>query len=117
MLAAGGSTAYEALRTYVAHADAREAKERLSELARTDGRECIRTQAIVSLADLGSVPELESLVPLLREPPGVSWAVHIEIIDNLRELGLPEPDLDDLAIIDNLELIHSILALRCTSRR
>jgi len=117
MLSAGGTTAYEALQTYVAHADARKAKERLSELAWTDGRETIRTQAIVRLADLGSIHELQSLVPLLREPPGVSWAVHIAIIDGLRELKLPEPDLDDLAAVDNLELTHSILGLRCTSRR
>ncbi len=117
MLAAGGTTAGEALRTYVAHADAREAKERLSEMAWTNGRETIRTQAIVCLADLGSVRELERLVPLLRETPRVSWATHIEIIDGLRELGLPEPDLEHLASVDNLELMHSIVALRCASRR
>jgi len=116
MLAAGGTTAYEALQTYVAHADAREAKERLTELARTDGRESIKSQAIVCLADLGAVRELENLVPLLRETPGVSWAVHIEVIDGLRKLGLPKPDLDDLATVDNLELIHSIVALQCASR-
>ncbi len=117
LLGAGGFTTTEALRTYVAHADAREAKERLRELAFTDGRETFRTQAIVCLADLGAVGELQSLVPLLREPPGVSWAVHIGVIDGLRELRLPEPDLDGLATVDNLELIHSIVALRCTSRR
>ena len=73
MLAGAGFVASEALRTYVAHADAREAKERLRELAFTDRRESIRTQAIVCLTDPGCERELQSLVPLLREPPGVSW--------------------------------------------
>jgi len=117
VLAGAGITASKALRTYVVHADAREAKERLRELAFTDRRETVRTQAIVCLTDLGGARELESLVPLLREPPGVSWMVHIEIIDGLRELGLPAPDLDHLATVDNLELVRHIVALRCTSRR
>jgi HEAT repeat protein len=117
MLAGAGCVASEALRTYVAHADAREAKERLHELALTDRRETIRTQAIVCLTDPGCERELQSLVPLLREPPGVSWMVHIEIIDGLRELGLPAPDLDHLATVDNLELVRHIVALRCASRR
>lgn len=46
MLAAAGRPAFEALRTYVAHAPAREAKERLVALARIDPRETARTQAI-----------------------------------------------------------------------
>jgi len=117
MLSAAGFMASEALQTYVAHADAREAKERLRELAFTDRRETIRTQAIVCLTDPGCERELQSLVPLLREPPGVSWAVHIEIIDGLRELGLPAPELDELASVDSLELMHNIVALRCASRR
>jgi len=116
MLAAGGMAASEALQTYVAHADVRNAKERLRELAFTDGRETVRTQAIVCLADLGAARELQSLVPLLGEPPDVSWAMHIEIMDGLRELGLPEPELDHLATVDNLKLIHSVVALRCASR-
>lgn len=116
MLAAGGMAASEALQTYVAHADVRNAKERLRELAFTDGRETVRTQAIVCLADLGAARELQSLVPLLGEPPDVSWAMHIEIMDGLRELGLPEPELDHLATVDNLKLIHSVVALGCASR-
>ena len=116
MLAAGGTTAYEALRTYVAQAPAREAKERLVALAQIDGRESIRTQAISCLAELGAVGELESLVPLLREPPGVTWGVHIEIVDGLRTLGLPAPDLDDLAAVDHLELMRSVVALRCATQ-
>ncbi len=116
VLAGAGFVASEALRTYVAHADAREAKERLRELAFTDRRETVRTQAIVCLTDPGCERELQSLVPLLREPPGVSWMVHIEILDGLRELGLRAPDLNHLAAVDNLELVRYIVALRCASR-
>jgi len=117
VVSGAGFIASEALRTYVAHADAREAKERIRELAFTDPRETVRTEAIVCLTDPGCERELQSLVPLLREPPGVSWMVHIEILDGLRELGLPAPDLDHLATVDNLELVRYIVALRCTSRR
>ncbi len=117
MLGAGGTTAYESLRTYVAHASAGEARERLTELARTDRRESIRTSAISCLVDLGGVRELVSLASLLSEPPGVTWAVHIELLDGFRTLGLLVPGLDDLAAADNLDLEQSVVALRCASRR
>jgi HEAT repeat protein len=110
-----GTAAYEALRTYVAHAPPAQAKDRLTELARTDPRESIQTTAISSLTALHAAPELESLLPLLRDPPGVTWAVHIAILDALRSLRLPAPDLDDLAAVDNLDLMCSVLAVRCAT--
>jgi hypothetical protein len=112
MLANGGMTASEALRTYAAHAAAREAKERLAELARADRRESIRVTAICGLADLGAARECEGLIALLREPPGVTWAVHIALLDALRALRLPAPDLGDLASVDNLDLVRSVVAYR-----
>ncbi len=108
-----GMAASEAVQTYVAHAPTDEAKPRLVELARADPRESVRTRAISSLVDLGAGDELESLVPLLREPPAVTWAVHIGILDGLCALGLTAPVPDDLAAVDNIDVIQSVVALRC----
>jgi HEAT repeat protein len=116
LLPTSGTTAHEALNTYVTHAPAADAKERALDLARSDRRESVRRTAIACLVKLGAVPELERSVPMLRDPPGVTWAVHIEIIDGLRKLGIPAPELDHLDVVDNLDLIQSISALRCSSR-
>ena len=117
MRRACGTTAYEALQTYVAHASSDEAKQRLVELGRADPRESVQTTAISCLADLRAAHELETLTPLLRELPGVTWAVHIRLIDGLWALGLPGPNLDDLAEVDNLDLIQSIVAFQCSLGR
>ncbi|MDQ6803684.1 MAG: HEAT repeat domain-containing protein [Actinomycetota bacterium] len=117
MLDAGATTASEALRTYVAHASAGEAKERLMELALTDRRESIQATAISCLVGLGAAGELESLTAVLNDPPGVTWARHIAVIDGLRALPLPEPELDHLTGVDNLDLIQSIVSLRCSSHQ
>lgn len=111
---AGGTTASEALQTYVTHADPTEARKRLANLAQTDRREGVLTTAIHSLVELAAAPEIETLLPLLREPPGVTWAVHIQLLDALRKLRLPAPQLDDLASVDNLYLVRSVVALRCS---
>ena len=112
MSGASGTTGDEALQTFVAHASAADAKERLVELARADPRESVQVTAVSCLVDLSGVGELESLIPLIHDPPGVSWAVHIALIDGLRRLGRTAPDLDDLAAVDNLDLIQSIVLLR-----
>lgn len=112
MLVSGGTTAYEALQTYVTHAPAAEARGRLLELARTDRRESVRTTAIASLVQLNAIAEFETLIPLLRDPPAGTWAVHIGILNGLRALGLAPPELDHLAAVDNLDLIKSITVLR-----
>jgi len=116
MLTRGGTAAYEALNTYTTHAPAGEATERLAALARSDRRESIRTTAVARLIDRGAVAEVESLIPLLQEPPGVTWAVHIQILDGLSKLGLPGPALDALMAVDNRDLVESVVALRCSSK-
>lgn len=116
MLGAAGTMACEGLQTYAVHAPVEQARERLVALALADRRECIRTRAVSCLVDLGAVDELDSLMPLLREPPGVSWALHISVLDGLRRLGLPAPELSDLAAVDNLDLVQSVVALRCSPR-
>lgn len=111
MLGAAETTAHEALQAYVTHAPAAEARERLRELAHSDRRESIRARAVSSLVALEAASELESLIPLLRDAPDVTWAVHVAIIDGIRALGLTPPNLGGLAEVDNLDLIESIIAL------
>lgn len=113
MTGAHGTTAYEALQTYVAHAAPAEARARLVELARADQREAVVTRAISGLVDFEAAPEVESLLPLLHDTPGVTWAAHIELLHAVRALGLPLPALDDLADVDNLYLVRSVELLRC----
>lgn len=106
----GGTTADEALRTYVAHAPEDEARTRLLGLAVTDGRKSVRTTAIAALVGLGAAREVESLLARLDETLGVTWAVHIELLDAIPTPGLPTPRRDDLADVDNLQLIRSVVA-------
>src|SRR5262249_150563 len=111
-----GTTACEGLAAYVAHAPAAEAKARLAELARTDGREAVVTRAISLLIDLDGRAERASLVPMLEGPPGVTWAIHIALLDAIRKLGLRRPPLDHLAAIDNLHLVRAVVAVQCAER-
>ncbi|MFF2550691.1 hypothetical protein ACFVUS_06805 [Nocardia sp. NPDC058058] len=101
---ATGTTAYEALRTYVAHAPAAEAIDRLVELARTDPREVIRHTAIHSLGDLDAADPIRALAPVLHEQPGITWSAHIALLNELGELGSPVRPPAYLATVDNLDL-------------
>lgn len=111
---AGGVTASEALRTYLHHAPPSEASVGLGILARNDPRECVQVGAISCLAELGATKEIEMLAPLLQNPPAVTWAVHIEELRALKNLGIKPPSLDNLAQVDNLDLFISVLALSDT---
>ncbi|MFI9504448.1 HEAT repeat domain-containing protein [Nocardia sp. NPDC052566] len=108
---AEGTTAGEALRTYLAHMDAERAVPALVEFARTDPREVIRREAITCLVERHADTEIRNLTDLLDEPPRVTWAVHFTILDGLHTLDLPAPPLDHLRTVDNLDLISSIALL------
>lgn len=109
---AAGTTASEALTTYVTHASPDKAKGRLAALA-SDGRsESLRHTAISNLVGLGGSSEIASLNHLLREPPPVTWTLHIELLNAIRKLGLPDPDVPDLFEVDNLHLVQSLATLR-----
>lgn len=100
---AAGTTAYEALRTYLAHTPG-DPLDQLVDLARFDRREAIRSDALNHLSKLHADKEIRALTPLLAEAPGVTWAVHLALLDGIRELGLPVPPLADLTAVDNLHL-------------
>jgi hypothetical protein len=61
------------------------------------------------------VPEVEGLVIRRRrvdrflEPPSVSWALHIGVMNAVRELGLAAPPVRHLASVDNLYVVQSVV--------
>lgn len=109
---AAGATASEALTTYVTHASRDKAIGRLTALASDARSESLRHSAISNLVTLGGSSEVASLNYLLREPPSVTWTLHIALLNAIRKLGLPDPDVPDLFEVDNLHLVQSLAALR-----
>ncbi|WP_280356077.1 HEAT repeat domain-containing protein [Nocardia otitidiscaviarum] len=105
--AVAGTRGCEALATYAAHAPAGELDDRLIELARTDRRESVRAEA-VSLLNLN----VEPLLPLLSEPPLLTWAVHIRLLAACRELDVQPPAAETLRSVDNLHMAAALADLR-----
>jgi HEAT repeat protein len=110
------TSAQEALRTYLVHAPAPEATDRLVESVRSDPREAIRYESLHGLTNLNATKEIRALTPLLDDPPGLTWAAHTALLDGLHELGLPAPPLTHLAAIDNLDLMQTIVQLKAPKR-
>lgn len=77
----------EALRTYAAHAPGAESTGRLLELALGDLRENVRDQAVLLLGK----PHLGSLLPLLDDPPLMTWGVHCALLDLCAAAGRSSP--------------------------
>jgi HEAT repeat protein len=100
--------ARETLRAYVAHATIDEATPRLLALARTDARETVRKHAVDELCALEQTATLARLLPLLEEPPAVTWAVHVALLDAAVRLDLPLPALEALRLVDNLDVQRAL---------
>jgi HEAT repeat protein len=104
-----GVHATETLATFVRHADPLVAVRRLGVIAGDHGRrEALRVAAVDGLARLGAKEEVRQLAGLLREPPAVTWALHIALMEATAELGLPRPDIRHLAEVDNLHMQEAI---------
>lgn len=106
-----GST--EALDAYVVHAPRAEAVARLETLAREDPRAEIRMRGVAKLKALDARAAIERLVTILVEPPHTNWSLHILLLDAIRELDLPAPDLTHLEGVDDLHLHAAVVQLRC----
>ena len=99
--------AQETLVAWVAHAPRALALERLPRLAREDPREQVRYRAVGALDRLEARAEIEALLPILAEPPAITWAVHVALLDACRRLDLRAP-VQGLGEVDDL---HVALAL------
>jgi HEAT repeat protein len=100
--------ASETLRAYVAHAPIDEAIPRLLALAQSDARETVRTHAVGELCALEARSAVVRLLPLLEEPPAVTWALHLALLDAAIKLDLPLPALDALREVDNLDVQRAL---------
>jgi hypothetical protein len=108
-----GSHATETLATFVKHADPADAVRRLGWIAGDHGwREGLRAAAVHHLARLGAAEEISQLPGLLLEPPVVTWALHIALLDANTNLGLPRPDIRHLRDVDNLHVQEAIARLK-----
>jgi HEAT repeat protein len=94
--------ASESLRSYVTHARRDEAVPRLVALARGDERESVRYHAIEALVRLGARGEVQGLLPLLAEPPAMTWSLHLALLRGCSELGLAAAHVDGLREVDNV---------------
>jgi hypothetical protein len=103
-----GLHATETLDTFVKHADAADAVRRLGWVAGDHGwGESLRVAAVNHLAKLGACEEISQLAGLLLEPPEVTWALHIALL----EAGLPRPDIRHLREVDNLHMQVAVAGL------
>jgi HEAT repeat protein len=109
-----GTHATETLDTFVRHAAPAEAVRRLGWIAGDHGwREGLRVAAVYTLAALGAAEEIRQLVGLLLEPPALTWALHVALLEAVVELRLPTPDLGHLSEVDNLhvqEVVAKVLS-------
>jgi hypothetical protein len=95
----------------VQHAEPAVAVRRLGWIASDHGRrEELRAAAVRHLADLGAAAEVGQLAGLLLEPPAVTWALHLDVLRALTELGLPRPEVGHLLEVDNLHMQAALAA-------
>jgi hypothetical protein len=107
-----GVHATETLNTFVQHADPVLAVARLGVIVGDHGRrEGLRVAAVHHLASLGAAEEVGQLAGLLHEPPMVTWALHLALLDAITDLGLPPPDISHLRDVDNLRVQEAVAVI------
>jgi hypothetical protein len=98
-----GIHATETLATFVRHAASEVAVRRLSWVGADHGRrENVRAAAVHHLASLGAGDQIGQLVGLLSEPPAVTWALHLALLEAITALKLATPDISFLRDVDDL---------------
>lgn len=104
-----GTHALEALACHVHHARDHDVNSRLFELASsTTEAENIRAQSIGHLMQHGALRELELILPRLGEPPAVTWAFHLALLEAAAKCRLTVPNLAALADVDNLYIQQAL---------
>jgi HEAT repeat protein len=100
-----GTHADETLATFVRHADPGDAVRRLGGIAADHGhREGLRVTAVHHLETLGAAEMVGQLSGLLLEPPAVTWALHLALLEAINTLRLPMPEVGHLRAVDNLHV-------------
>jgi hypothetical protein len=107
-----GVHATETLTTFARQASAEVAIPRLERLAVDEGqRECLRVTAVEELTRLGAAVAVARLLSLLRQPPAVTWALHIALLEAVLRLELPRPDITHLLEVDNLDVQAAVASV------
>lgn len=101
-----GTRGQETLVACAAHTAPGDLEDRLIDLARNDLREGIRAEAVTLLGD-----RVEPLLPLLSEPPLLTWAVHTRLLDACRSSGVRPAAVNDLRHVDNLHVARALANL------
>lgn len=97
-----GVHARETLGTFVAHAEPADAIPRLAAIAADRDRpENLRVAAVHDLARFGAANEVGRLLDLLAEPPAVTWALQIAVLDAAADRGVAV-ESRPLSIVDHL---------------
>jgi HEAT repeat protein len=98
-----GVHATETLDAFVAHADRGEAIPKLFAIAADPARpERLRVSAVNHLAGLEAVDEVGGLGGLLAEPPAVTWALHVAVLEAFADFHLAAGDVSRLDGVDNV---------------
>ncbi|WP_044249650.1 HEAT repeat domain-containing protein [Chondromyces apiculatus] len=100
--------AVKTLSSYLMHARPEEALPRLVTLVREDRREGVRCAAVEGLGNLDAVAEVQALLPLLAEPPRVTWDVHLALLHVCEKLGVHPGKLDALREVDHAHVQAAI---------
>src|SRR5262249_9340538 len=102
----------ETLAAFVKHADPAVAVSRLGVIAGDHGRrEGLRVAAVHHLAEVRAEEEVGQLAGLLLEPPAVTWALHLALLDAITDFGLPTPDIGHLREVDNLHVQAAVASI------
>jgi HEAT repeat protein len=100
-----GVHASETLGTFVAHAGVEEVVPKLTAVAADRDRgENLRAAAVHHLVRLGAGEAIASLTGVLAEPPAVTWALQIALLNATIDVGGPVPDVRHLATVDHLSV-------------
>lgn len=111
-----GMHATETLGTFVAHASRDEAVPKLFSIATDPARpENLRRAAVDDLVGHGATAEVARLTGLLAEPPVVTWALHIAVLEACADLDLPAGNVSVLEEVDNV-FVQAAVA-KVTGRR
>lgn len=99
----------ETLHAFVGHAEPSLAIARLAPLVADPERsEGLRNSAVYDLRRLQARSAIQGLLLLLQEPPPMTWALHVALLEAAVELNLKLPDLRALWQVDHLHVQEAL---------
>lgn len=104
-----GTHASETLQTFVRHAAHDAAIRQLVSIASNPRwREELRGSAVCELTKLRAADQIQDLMPLLQEPPEITWYLHLALLQAVSKLELPPRNVRHLLHVDHLHVQQAI---------